>query len=94
MTLGEYPDQVPQQWRIPPEVFKSDYDIKRFPDVAGQLGLDMDDYAGGVVMDDFDNDGFLDLMVSSYGSDSGMRYFHNNGDGTFTDLTEAAGLTG
>jgi hypothetical protein len=47
MTLGEYPDQVPAQWRIPPEVFKSDYDLPRFPDVAGQLGLDTDDYAGG-----------------------------------------------
>jgi hypothetical protein len=94
MTLGEYPAQVPEQWRIPPEVFKSDYDIKRFPDIAGQLGLDMDDYAGGVVMDDFDNDGLLDLMISSTGLDSGLRYFHNNGDGTFTDLTESAGLQG
>lgn len=47
MMLGEYPDQVPAQWRIPPEVFKSNYDLPRFPDVAGQLGLDMNDYAGG-----------------------------------------------
>jgi len=94
MTLGEYPDRVPEQWRVPPEVFKSDYDIKRFPDVAGQLGLDMDDYAGGVVMDDFDNDGFLDLMISSTGLDSSMRYFHNNGNGTFTDWSEPAGLKG
>ncbi len=94
MTLGAYPDQVAEQWRIPPEVFKSDYDIKRFPDVAGPLGLDMDDYAGGVVMDDFDNDGLLDLMISGVGLDSQLRYFHNNGDGTFTDMTEAAGLKG
>ena len=94
MTLGEYPEHTPEQWRVPPEVFKSDYDIKRFPDVAGQLGLDMDDYAGGVVMDDFDNDGLLDLMISSTGLDSGLRYFHNNGEGTFTDVTERAGLKG
>ncbi len=94
MTLGEYPDRVPAAWRVPPEVFASDYDIKRFPDVAGLLGLDVDDQSGGVVMDDFDNDGFLDLMVSASGLDSQLRYFHNNGDGTFTDLTDAAGLTG
>ena len=94
MTLGEYPDQVPAEWRVPPEVFNSDYDIKRYPDVAGLLGLDVDDLSGGVVMDDFDNDGFLDLMVSASGLDSQIRYFHNNGDGTFTDMTDAAGLTG
>jgi hypothetical protein len=94
MTLGEYPDGVPAQWLIPPEVFASDYDIKRFPDVAGSLGLDVDDLSGGVVMEDFDNDGLLDLMVSSFGLKSQLRYFHNNGDGTFTDLTDAAGLTG
>ena len=94
MTLGEYPDQVPEQWRIPPEVFKSDYNLPRFPDVAGPLGLDVDDQSGGVIMDDFDNDGLLDLMVSSSGLDSQIRYFHNNGDGTFTDMTEAAGLKG
>ena len=94
MTLGEYPDHVPARWLIPPAVFKSDHDIKRFPDVAGQLGLDVDDLAGGVAMEDFDRDGFLDLMVSAAGPRSQLRFFHNNGDGTFTELTEAAGLTG
>ncbi len=94
MTLGEYPDHVPEQWRIPPEVFKSDYELPRFHDVADLLGLDVDDLSGSVVMDDFDNDGFLDLMVSASGLDSQLRYFHNNGDGTFTDMTDAAGLKG
>ncbi|HVU23569.1 MAG TPA: CRTAC1 family protein [Opitutus sp.] len=94
MTLGEYPDQVPQQWRVPPQVFDSDYDIKRFPDVAGALGVDVDDLSGGVVLDDFDNDGLLDLMVSASGLDSPLRVFRNNGDGTFTERTREAGLDG
>jgi hypothetical protein len=94
MTLGEYPDAVPSQWRIPPEAFASDYDIKHFPDVAGELGLDVDDLSGGVVLDDFDNDGLLDVMVSGEGFHSQLRFFHNNGDGTFTDRTAAAGLLG
>jgi hypothetical protein len=94
MTLGEYPDKVPPAWFIDPKVFESDYDIKRFPDVAGALGLDVDDLSGGVVMDDFDNDGFPDLMVSASGLTSQLRFFHNNGDGTFTDRTAEAGLIG
>jgi len=94
MTLGEYPGQVPAQWRIDPAVFASGYDIGKFPDVAGQLGLDVDDLSGGVVMDDFDRDGLLDLMVSGFGFHSQLRYYHNHGDGTFSDCTAAAGLTG
>ncbi len=94
MTLGEYPDRVPARWRIPPAAFESDYDIKRFRDVAGPLGLDVDDMSGGVVMEDFDRDGFLDLMVSASGLRSPLRYFRNEGNGAFTELTDAAGLTG
>jgi hypothetical protein len=94
MTLGEYPEKVPAQWRIDPKAFASDYDIKRFPDVAGQLGLDVDDLSGGVVLEDFDNDGLLDLMVSGVGFHSQLRFFHNDGDGRFTDRTAEAGLMG
>lgn len=96
MTLGEYPDKVPARWLVPPERLASDYDIKRFPDVAANVGLNVDGLAGGVVMDDFDRDGFLDVMVSSWGFDARdqLRVFRNNGDGTFTERTEQAGLKG
>lgn len=93
-TVGEYPSGVPPKWLIDPKVFASDYDIKTFPDVAGSLGVDLDDLAGGLILDDFDNDGFLDLMVSSWGTLSQLRFFHNNGDGTFLECTESAGLIG
>lgn len=95
MTLGEYPEKVPAQWLIEPARFASDYDIKPFPDVAPALGLASDnDISGGVVLEDFDNDGNLDLMVSAMNVHSQLRYYRNNGDGTFTDRTEAAGLIG
>jgi hypothetical protein len=94
MTVGDYPSKVPPQWLIPPAVFDSDYDIKRFPDVAPALGLDTDALAGGAVLDDFDGDGNLDLVRSSMGVRDPLRFFRNNGDGTFTERTKEAGLVG
>lgn len=94
MTLGEYPAKVPAQWLLPPALFESDHDIKRFPEIAGGLGLDVDGLAGGSILEDFDGDGNLDLMVSSMGLRDPLRFFRNNGDGTFSDRTAQAGLTG
>ena len=94
MTLGEYPSGVASKWLIDPKVFASDYDIKRFPDVAPAAGLDTFGLSGGCIVSDFDGDGFLDIVRSDFGLTTQLRFFHNNGDGTFTDRTEAAGLTG
>ncbi len=94
MTLGEYPHKVPRKWLIPPEVFKSDYRLKRFSDVAPNLGLDVTGLLGGSVMEDFDRDGYLDIMASSWGLKDQLRCFRNNGDGTFSDFTLQAGLKG
>ena len=54
MTLGDYPDKVPREFLIPAKMFDSDYDLKRFPDVAMSVGLDVTNHAGGVVLDDLD----------------------------------------
>jgi len=94
MTLGEYPGKVPSQWLIPPKVFESQYPLSRFPNVAGALGLDIDGLAGGCILDDFDNDGFIDLIISSLNLDGQIRYFHNDGNGRFSERTAEAGLLG
>ena len=44
--------------------------------------------------DDFDSDGWLDIIVSDWSPSGQLRYFRNNGDGSFTERTKAAGLTG
>jgi FG-GAP-like repeat/ASPIC and UnbV len=94
MTVGEYPDKVPPAWLIPPKVFDSDYPMKRFRDIAPSLDLDVDSLAGGVIVDDFDGDGNLDLVMSSMGVDDQIQFFRNNGDGTFTERTRESGLVG
>jgi tetratricopeptide (TPR) repeat protein len=57
MVLGQHPERVPAQWVIQPEIFKSDYDLKRFRDIAPSLGLNVTGHAGGVIVEDFDGDG-------------------------------------
>ena len=94
MAVGGYPQQVPSQWLIAPDVFDSDYDITRFSDVAVHVGLDTIGLAGGSIMEDFDGDGFQDVMVSSWGLRDQLRLFRNDGQGGFDDRTAAAGLSG
>jgi hypothetical protein len=92
MTLGQYPAGVPKAYLIPEADFHSKQDVGRFVDVAPAVGLTAFRSAGGVIVDDFDNDGLLDVVVSSVDVCEPIRFFHNNGDGTFSDRTEQAGL--
>jgi hypothetical protein len=97
MNVDEYPDKVPHLWLIPPEVFRSGYQLKRFKDVAPKLGLDVVGRAGGCITEDFDGDGYIDIMISSAGLNKKLdqlRYFHNNGNGTFADRSRESGLAG
>ncbi len=93
MTLGKYPDGVPAQYLIPPSVFESKENVGRFNDVAPAAGINLVSMAGGIIVDDFENNGLLDVVTSSYNVCEPMHYFHNNGDGTFTDRSAQAGLT-
>lgn len=64
----------------------------RFADVTAKAGVAGDGgFATGVAVGDYDNDGFLDIYVAGYGHN---QLFHNNGDGTFTDVTARAGVGG
>src|SRR6185312_5927733 len=55
--------------------------------------LDLFSMAGGLIVDDFQNNGLFDVVTSSFHACAPMHYFHNNGDGTFTDKTQQAGLS-
>ena len=92
MTLGKYPEGVPAKYRIAPSVFESKENVVQLTDVAPAAGLNTFSEAGGVIADDFDDDGLLDIITSSYDPCEHLHFFHNNGDGTFTDRALEAGL--
>ncbi len=94
MTVGGYPDDVPAEYRVDPEKFASDQPFPRFVDVAANVGLNTLSLSGGSIVDDFDQDGWLDVVVSDWDPGSQLRFFHNEGDGSFREQTEPAGLLG
>jgi hypothetical protein len=73
-----------------PKLYHNNHD-GTFTDVTHKAGLDVEMYGMGVVVGDYDNDGFDDLFITTLGQ---SRLFHNNGNGTFTDVTQKAGLNG
>src|SRR5882762_7358024 len=63
-----------------------------FTDVTQQAGLanvDDGDYGMGVAVGDYDNDGYPDIYVTNFGKNI---LYHNNGNGTFIDVTAKAGV--
>ena len=92
MYVGAYPDGVPEAFRIPARAFASDEPFPRFENIAGRVGLDAFTLSGGTVADDFDNDGYLDLLISTWETSEQTRFFRNQQDGSFVDRTEEAGL--
>jgi hypothetical protein len=60
-----------------------------FTDVTDQAGLNPDMYSIAVTAADYDNDGFVDLLVTGYGR---AILYHNDGHGHFVDVTEKAGI--
>ncbi len=90
--LGRYPQDVPKKWLAAPNLFSSEYDIGYFPEVGALAGVNAFARSGGAIVEDFDGDGLLDILISSSTPLDHMHFFHNNGDGTFTDRTKEAGL--
>jgi len=60
-----------------------------FTDVTDKAGVAGGTFGMGVAVGDYDNDGYPDILVTSYGR---CILYHNNGNGTFTDVTDKAGV--
>ena len=94
MTLGTWPDALTPAERIEPEAVASKVPFPRFTEVAGPAGVASSNLSGGAAAEDFDGDGRLDLLVSDWDPRRSVRFFQNQGNGTFADASAAAGLTG
>jgi len=68
---------------------ESDGTFSDVTEKAGLTGMPQNHYDMGVAVGDYDNDGFEDIYVTGYG---GNTLYHNNGNGTFTDVTKSAGV--
>ncbi|MFQ5705231.1 MAG: FG-GAP-like repeat-containing protein [Gemmatimonadales bacterium] len=92
MMQGGYPDAIPPKQRIPAEVFGEAQGAPHFTDVSRDLNVAAVNLLGGSIVDDFDNDGFLDIFTTTYDPCGSAIYYHNEGTGQFTDRSTAAGL--
>ena len=92
MTIGGYPQQVPPQFLLKIKNDDSMHIVKPFTDVAANVGLNYKCMAGGTIVHDFNNDGYPDIVLSGWSLTEPMRYYRNNGDGTFTDIADSSGL--
>ncbi len=94
MTLGEYPSKVDRRFRLNLDRFlHSEFDIGKFREVGLPAGFDRSNQAGGAIMDDFDNDGKLDVVITCWDPTESMAFYRNKGDGTFEDRSRQAGIT-
>ncbi len=87
---------LPQGWKPGNRLFRNNLIPSgkfSFTDVTEEAGVGHSGQGMGVAAGDYDNDGFVDLYVTNYGTTSdGNILYHNNGNGTFTDVTSTAGV--
>jgi hypothetical protein len=93
MTLGRYPAGVPPEALIP-DLEPAPGSLPRFQNVAPALGFDDRRLAGSVAMEDFNNDGLLDLFLTAHRLGDSVRLYVSDGQGGYSDVTAAAGLEG
>ena len=87
------PHSLPLRGRL----FRNDLTVQadgtrqlHFTDVTEQSGINVTDYGMGAAAADFNNDGCVDLYLTSFGQN---HLYRNNCDGTFTDVSNAAGVS-
>jgi hypothetical protein len=94
MTLGEHPKKVDPRFLISLDKFEhSEFNIGKFRDVGHLVGLDRLNRQGGGIMEDFNNDGLLDIVTTANEPFVSATLYLNKGDGSFEERTKAAALS-
>lgn len=91
-SLSDARFPLPSDWKAGNRLFRNmlkETGKLQFVDVTGQAGLSHIGYGMGVATGDYNNDGFPDLYVTSFGQNI---LYRNNKNGTFTDVTGEAGV--
>ena len=92
MAAGDYPDQMDQRFVIAPEKFYGETEFPKFQNIALESGVASMDHAGGSIIEDFNNDGLLDIFTTSYSLSDQTRYYENTGAGAFEEKSAATGV--
>lgn len=94
MTLGKYPEDVPEAYFIDFKHFPQYEELGYFNNLGGQLGVNTLTYYGGTITEDFNNDGFQDIFTTSTDLETNVYLYIADGKGGFEDKTQAANLDG
>jgi hypothetical protein len=103
MLTNDFPARVPKQYLISDwfidkfygagkQKTAQDFSWLKFDEKAGQFGINTLNAGRGVAIEDFDGDGYLDIVTG--GSFDDLRFYHNEGGQTFTDWTDRVGFKG
>ena len=90
LTQGGSQSPHEQRTNDPDGLFRNIHG-ERYQNIAAEAGIVEDRYSHGAAVGDYNNDGFPDLYIANIGEN---RFLRNNGDGTFTDATDATGTGG
>ena len=94
LARGAWPDAVPEAFRADPTRLTPSTPLPAWTDVGPSVGLTQADIAGTPVLEDFDGNGFVDLLFSNFDPERRPSLWLQSADGSFCDASHATGLDG